>query len=942
MTQAPAPIPTCTLLARFSRTSKALISLGLSLWLGLLAGCGERATDADHLSRAREAQDQGDLRTSVIELKNALQKNPRNAEARRLLGGISANLGDGPTAEKELRRAVELGVAREGVLLALAEAFQLQGKHQELLDEITLSPSLPPQVQASLAAYRGDAWLALNKPDQARREYEQSLQLDPNSPRGKLGLAYLAAAGNEANQALKLLDEALQVAPQDARAWSFKAELHRQRGELENAEAAYSKAIEYRRWSELDRANRALVRIELKQFKAAEKDIEALKKTAPKLYLTHFAEGYLKIAQGRLSEAKAPLEEALSLNDRYPFTLFYLGLVLLQQNELHQADQHLSRFVRISPNSPQGHALLAQVKYRQKDFQAARTLLMPVLLSHPEDAFALNLMANIEFASGNTSEGLQYLQKLTELHPESGAIEARLGMGMLAAGLQEEGLKALEKALAEDPSLVQPEVLLATTYLRAKNFAKAKEAIDRLKGKLPNHPLPFNLEAMWYQAQGDEAQAKAALDQAWQLDPGHPTTGENLARLAYKNQQFAETRRIYEAVLKAHPGNSLAQLRLSELDFREGKFKAMEERLSDLIRTQPELLQPRLELAKYYLQFGQPERSQTLLEEVRSRYPEHPELLAVLAKAQLEAKQPKRALDTAQALAKLVPKAALPHHLLAQAYAQLKDVAGTRRELEQTLTLDPKFLPARLAMVKLLALEKKPEQATAALAQLAKDFPDHAEVLALQGWWAMRQRQPKEAAEYYRKALSKQPASALVIDLANALWQAGNREEATQTLEDWNRKYPKDASVLYLRAGLYQALGSDQDARQALTQVLAIHPDHPLALNDLAWLLRKQDPKRALEYAERAYAAAPKAAQIADTLAMVLAETGQLQRALKLMKEAIQLAPDNPSLRYHLAQVQHQTGLKQEAIANLKQALASKQRFPERQAAESLLTALSN
>lgn len=942
MTKAQTPMPSpFPLPVQASKSSRALIGLGLSFWICLLAGCGDRTTDLTHLAKAKEANDKGDLRTSVIELKNALQKNPNHAEARRLLGEISAKLGNGAAAEKELRRAIELGVAREGVLLSLAEALQLQGKHQAILDEIDVSPSLPPETQATLAAYRGDAWLALNKPDQARREYEQSLHLDPTSPRAKLGLAYLAAAENELEQALKWVDEALQAAPQTAQAWSFKAELHKRRGELKDAEAAYSQAIEHRRRSAADLANRALVRIELKQFDAAAADIETLKKTAPKFYLTHFADGYLKVAQGRFAEAREPLQAALSLNDRYPFTLFYLGLVLLRQNELQQADQHLTRFNRMFPNSPQAHQMLAMVKFKQRDFQAARSLLLPVVLSQPEDAFALNLMANIEFASGNASEGLQYLQKVAELKPEAGAAKARLGTGLLAAGHKEAGLKALEESLATDPKLIQPDLVLALTYIRDKDFQKASQAIDRLQTKLPDHPLALNLKAMWYQAQGDEEQAKQALEQALTLAPGDPTTSENLARLAYKNQRFDEVRRLYEGVLKAHPDHPLAQLRLAEMDFREGKFKAMEERLNALIQAQPELLQPRLELARYYLRFGQPQRSQTLLEEIRHRYPDHPQLLAVLTEAQLELNQGQRALETAKALAKVAPRSAFAQYMLARAYAENGDIQNLRAALEQALANDPKFLPARLAMVKLLALEQKPQQATRELDRLAQDLPDHPEVLALKGWWAMQQRQFKQAAESYRLALAKQPSSALVMNLANALWRAGNREEAVQTLEDWNLKYPQDASVLYLRSGLYQASKREQDAQQALIRVLEIHPKHPLALNDLAWLLRKQEPKRALEYAEQAYAIAPKAAQIIDTLGVVLVENGHYERALKVLEEAAKQAPEDPSLRYHLAMAQAKNGLRQEAIASLTQALASKRPFPERQQAEDLLNSLS-
>ncbi|BCX88707.1 hypothetical protein MIN45_P1076 [Methylomarinovum tepidoasis] len=915
----------------------------LPVWLALFAGgCSKPLSDAEHLARAKEFQEKGDLRAATIELKSALQQNPDNIEARRLLSEAYLKTGNGAAAEKELRRAVELGLAKEAVLLPLAQALLLQGKNQQILDEIDIPPNLPPHVQATLAAYRGNAWLALGKADKAKAEYDRALELDPKNPRGKLGLARLAAAKGDTDKALGLVEEALQVAPEDGLLWRFEAELHRRHGELKQAEEAYTKAIKYRPDNAADRANRALVRTDLKKFAAAAKDIEMLHREAPKFFLTHFADGYLKFTQGKTEEAKESLEQALALNDRYPFTYFYLGLLHLNLGELEQADARLSRFKAALPGSVQTHEALALVKYRQKDYAAARSLLMPVLLSQPDNLFALNLMANIELASGHPQEGMKYLEKMAELEPGSAAVKARLATGMLAAGLKQEGVGLLEKALAEEPNLVQPDVLLAKIYIRDKQFTKAREAIDRLKTKMPDHPLPWNLEAMWHIAQGDEAAAKAALEQAWKLDPGNPVTGENLARLAYKNKQFDQVRRIYEAVLEAHPDNARAQLRLAEMDFREGNLKQMEQRLNDLVQQRPELLQPRLELAKYYLTFGQPQRSLTLLEEVQSRHPKHPELLAVLTKARLEAKQPRRALESAKILAKVAPGSPLPHHLLAQVYARLGDLKNMRTELESALKANPAFLPARLAYTKLLALEGRTAEAQRALASLAQDFPDNPEVLALKGWWAGRQHQPEKAAEYYRKALARQPSSALTINLAKALWRAGKREETVKTLEDWNQRYPNDTLVIYFLSGFYQALGQEQDARKALARILEIAPKNPLVLNDLAWLLRKENPKQALEYAERAYAVAPKSAQIVDTLGMVLLENGQKNRALRVLEDAAGLAPANPEIRYHLAIAQKENGLTAEATATLKQALKTEGRFPGRRKAEALLETLTS
>ncbi len=918
----------------------------LALSLGLaLTGCDlfHEATDTEHVAKAKEFLDENDFRAGSIELKSALQKNPGNAEARRLLGEVYVTLGDDAAAEKELRRAIELGVAREAVLLSLAEALLSQGKNQQILDEIEIDTpsSLGAKEQATLIAYRGDAWLGLNKLDNARTEYDKSLQIDPTSARAKLGHALLMSANHETDKAIALAEEASELDPKDGRAWSLLAAFYKVKGELEKADAAYGKAIEHQRLKYIDRANRALVRVELKNLEGAADDIEVAKKEAPKYFLTHFADGYLKIAQNKLPEAQSSLEQSLSLNDRYPFTLFYLGLVNLTQNRIEQAEELLARFKAMVPNSIQAHQMLALVKFKRRDFRAAKLLLMPVILSQPSDAFSLNLMGNIEFASGNSSEGLKYLQKAAELEPTSAAVKTRLGIGLLLNGQNEQGLEVLKGVLEKDPQFEQADIIIALAHMRAKEFDRARAVIDRLKAKLPDQAVSFVLEALLYEGLGDEEKAKAVLEQALTLSPGDLAISENLARLAYKAKRFDDVRRLYEGALKTHPKHPLVQLRLAELDLREGKFKEMEGRLDTLIREKPEMLEPRLVLARYWLRFGQPERSQTLLEEVRSRYPDNPELLAVLAEAQLEANQGNRALETAKALEKIVPQSAMAQYLLAKAYAENADVKNLRNALERALQNDPKFLPSRLAMVKLLAMEKKTEQVRSQLAQLAKDYPDDPEVLSLMGWWAMQQGQPKQAAESYRAALAKVPSSSLVMNVATALWQSGEEANALKTLEDWNQRYPRDAAVHYLRSGFYLVQGKEEEAKKELATVLEINPRSIMALNDLAWLMRKTDPEKALAYAEKAYEQAPKAFQVMDTLAVVNLENRNVMRALQLLKEAATLAPQEPSVQYHLAIAQEKNGLKQEAIATLKNLTQSKRMFPERQEAEALLKTLN-
>jgi putative PEP-CTERM system TPR-repeat lipoprotein len=903
-----------------------------------LAGCdlASNMTDAEHVARAKDYYDKNDYSSSVIELKSALQKNGENAEARRLLGLINLTLGHGEAAEKELRRAAELGVAREALLSYLAEALQLQGKDQKVLDEIDPLSVNDPAERASLFAYRGNAWFTLKKLDKARAEYEQALAIDSRSALAKLGMARIAAAYNKFDEAFRLLQDVLETSPKDARAWSFQAELYKSRGDNERAEESYGKAIDYRRLNQTDRANRALVRIELKKLDAAKEDIQVLQKQAPNYFLTHHANGLLALVKGQYAEAQAALDESLKLNERYVPTLYYLGMAHLMQNHLSQAEQSLARFLSAFPASIKGLQAMALTKYHMKDYAAAKRLLLPVVQNLPEDVFATKLMGSIEFASGNPTEALKYLQKAVRLEPKSAEAQAQLGFAFIVNGETGKGLETLESALKLDPNFTQAEVLVVIAHLKAKEFDRAVKAVEGLKKKMPGNPLPLNLEGIVYLAQSDFGRAQTAFEEALKLKPGDYQAAYSLAQLAIRDKKLDKAQAYYEQVLKIHPEHSETLFKLATVNALEGKTAAMEVQLNQAVQADPKALAPRLALARYHLRFGDPGRSQTLMEEVRPLHGDNPELLAVLAEAQMKNRQPARALATATALASTDDKSAMAQYVLAKAYAQNQDAKGMRLALEQSLAKDPGFFPSRLAMVKLLLQEQKLPDAKKMLNGLLKERPDDADLFQMKGWFAMQERDMKGAIAAYQRALDQVPNSSIVTSLAQAQWLKGDRKEALMTLENWNKEHPKDTVAYYLHASLALAAGEKQKAQTSLEQLLAVSPDNLLALNDLAWMLSKEEPLKALEFAERAYTIAPKSPDVIDTLAVVLMDNTQNERALRLLEHAHELAPQDGSIAYHLALAQEKNAQSREAARTLKKALMRKETFDERPEAERL------
>ena len=62
--------------------------------LATLVACDQGKSNGDQLKNAQASRDKGDISTAITEVKNALQKDPKNLEARLLLAQYYLDLPD--------------------------------------------------------------------------------------------------------------------------------------------------------------------------------------------------------------------------------------------------------------------------------------------------------------------------------------------------------------------------------------------------------------------------------------------------------------------------------------------------------------------------------------------------------------------------------------------------------------------------------------------------------------------------------------------------------------------------------------------------------------------------------------------------------------------------------------------------------------------------------
>ena len=151
---------------KYKQAISAAIISGAILVIGGVAACSKAQTSQALISEAMQYQQKGDNKAAIIQLKNALQKNPDDAEARYLLGTIYYETGDPKSAENELRRALSLGMSPDKVLPSLGKTLLILGEFQKVLDETKQVSG--EKESAEISSLRGNAYLALGKSQEAK------------------------------------------------------------------------------------------------------------------------------------------------------------------------------------------------------------------------------------------------------------------------------------------------------------------------------------------------------------------------------------------------------------------------------------------------------------------------------------------------------------------------------------------------------------------------------------------------------------------------------------------------------------------------------------------------------------------------------------------------------------------------------------------------------
>jgi putative PEP-CTERM system TPR-repeat lipoprotein len=922
------------------RNQKVSIVIASSLILlgGGLTGCKQKQSVQALVAEANQYHQKGDDKAAIIQLKNALEKKPDDADTRALLGSIYLETGDAQSAEKEIRKAMSLGKSADQVAANLAKALLMQGQFQKALDATSQAAGV--KADANILTLRGSAYLAMGKSAEAKEAFESALKEKPDYPAALIGLAKRAAIEKDMDSANAYTEQAVTKNPANIDALLFKGDLLRAQGKFDLALTTYDEIIKIKPDNVTARLDKANIEIGAGKFDAAKVELDAARKAVPKSLGVLYTQALLDFRQGKNAPAWDSLQQILRVAPEDMPTLLLAGAVRNAQGAMQEAEQFLRKYLDKNADNLYARKLLVSTLLKQGRVQPALDTLAPALKAPQPDAQLYALAGECYMQSKDYTKATEYFEKASALEPQAAAIHTSLGLSRLGQGESARAVTELEMAASLDPKSTKAGTLLVMTHLRLKEYDKALAAVKTLEQQQPNNPLYQNMKGSIYLGKADVKDARASFEKAVAMQPDYFPAIANLARLDIQDKKPDEAKKRFEKLLEKDKKNVSALTALASLALSQGKKQEATTLLEQASNENSDAIGPAMQLVTHYLSIGEKQKALTLARKFQAANPANAEVLEHVAQAQLAMDDKVAGLETYNKLAALLPDSPLVQYRIAVIQNALKNPSAANEALKKALLLKPDYLDALAAQIKLEVDKANYAQAIAIARQIQKQNSKSSIGYELEGDVLMAQKNPQAAVKAYEQGFAIAKINNVLIKLHGALTQSGKGKGADARVAQWLKAHPTDEPVRSYLATTYLASNQNKAAIEQYQTILRTDPNNVAVLNNLAWAYQQDKDPRAEETAEKAYQSAADSPAVLDTLGWILVEKGNTARGVPMLEKAVAMVPAASEMRYHLALGLIKAGDKAKARKELEQLVATGKTFAKFEEAKSLLKQL--
>ena len=210
---------------------------------------------------------------------------------------------------------------------------------------------------------------------------------------------------------------------------------------------------------------------------------------------------------------------------------------LLAVGRVEEAKAEIEKALTIDPNNSQAFALQSIIEVTQNEKEKALNLSKKAVENDPKSASARIALSYAQQASFDLKDSLESLKEAVGLEPENALARARLAEIWMSFGELDKALNAAKKAASLNPNLSRTQTVLGYAYLTQINTKEAKAYFEKAIELDQADPLPRLGLGLAKIREGDLHGGRREIEIAATLDPGNSLIRSYLGKAYYEEKR---------------------------------------------------------------------------------------------------------------------------------------------------------------------------------------------------------------------------------------------------------------------------------------------------------------------------------------------------------------------------------------------------------------------
>jgi len=623
---------------------------------------------------------------------------------------------------------------------------------------------------------------------------------------------------------------------------------------------------------------------------------------------------------------------------------------------LKQAKTHLDVLREKQPNTPETHEAWANYDAAQNNIAAAMQEMQQAIAADPKRSESYLLLALLQLRADLPDQAETNFKKAAEVDPKAMNAQLALGGFYQTRNRFPEAEQQFKHAIDVDPKNPAPRAAYVRLLMQEGKKAEVEPFLLQTKKDLSDNREGYRMLGDFYFANGDLDKATAEYASLYSDHPRDLQVKKNYIQLLILKNKLDDAAKLNDQILKANPKDVDALVYKGQVQIRRndasGAIDALQNALRndaqnpvahyqlgnafalqhnegraesewrEAVRIRPNLTDAQRSLAALELRRGDVDAILQTAQQIITSDPASADGYLWKGIADLARKRYSDAQQDADQAVKRLPENQAPYVLMGDIQLNQKHYADALKFYQQALDKNPSSADALKGVIFTYSAQKEYDNAIeAANAQIAKS-PNSSSFYEQLGTVLYDGKKDLKGAEAaLRKAieLDKNNSDAL-LKLGKLLAEEGDTDQALATFQQSIKDNPREVSFYILSGELYEKKKDWEKAKAMYQQALSIVPDHPLASNNLAYVILEQggNVDVAMGLAQTARRGMPDSPNAADTLGWAYYHKGIYQSAISQFQEALRLSekhgvPDEADVHYHLGLAYQKT--KQTALA---------------------------